>query len=134
MRKLKIFQKKALDMAGEQGSIGSRESNSDGGPGSGRFPKGSGGSDYAPKEYKKALIGATTSDGKQVKGVWQHAMDRVKQRNIYPSSVKAAITKGTSRPGNRPNRTVYERNGTRVVFDDSTNEVVTAIYLGKGKK
>ncbi len=106
----------------------------DGGPGSGRYPKGSGNSSFSDGSYAKALKGIKTSDGNVVKSIRKHAFDRAKERNIYPSSIKAALENAKPKPGNKPNRSVYEHNGTRAVYDYQKQQLVTVIYVGKGKQ
>jgi phage-related protein (TIGR01555 family) len=106
----------------------------DGGPGSGRYPKGSGKSSFSDGSYAKAIKGTKTSDGNIVKSIRKHAFDRAKERDIYPSSIKKALEKGKPKPGNRPNRSVYEHNGTRAIYDYEKKQLVTVIYVGKGKK
>ena len=74
---------KSLISSGENSII--KERNEDGGPGSGRYPKGSGGNkvDYkAAGEFTKTLKGTTASNGVQLKEVSGHAAYRMKSRNI----------------------------------------------------
>jgi len=86
------------------------------------------------KRYKSGIIGKKTSAGKQVKSVRDHAVDQAVERSIRIESINEALKKGKTRPGNKPNRTVYEYNDTHVVYDDLKNEVVTVIYKGNHKK
>lgn len=82
----------------------------------------------------KALTGATTHGGKKISGLWDHADRRMKEKDIHVESVKRALT-AEPRAGNVPGRSVYEKNGTRVVVEDKTMEIVTVVYKGKkGKK
>lgn len=106
----------------------------DGGSGSGRYPKGSGSSSYSDGAYAKAIKGTKTSDGRTVKSIRKHAFDRAKERNIFPSSIKAALQRAKPTAGNKPNRLVYEHNGTRAIYDTAKEQLVTAIYVGKGGK
>lgn len=118
----------------------------DGGPGSGRYPKGSGKGKGSEKQrgrststsktaYDKKLKGIKTSDGKVVKSIDPHVYKRGEERKIYPDTIAMALKKGTKRKGNTGDRTVYSHNGTEVVFDNPSSTVKTVIYKGKkGKK
>lgn len=114
--------------------IKSQTNQTDGGPGSGRYPKGSGNSDFSEQHYKSKLVGVKTSDGKTVKSIRNHAIERLQERNIYPDSAVKALTKGKPEPGNVKGRSVYNYNGTFIVYDNASDQIVTAIYKGKGKK
>ena len=81
-----------------------------------------------------AFTGLSTSDGKKVEQVHDHAMFKMEDRGIRPQSAVNAITKGKASAGNKPNRTVYSYNGTHVVYDDEAKMITTCIYKGKGKK
>lgn len=117
----------------------------DGGPGSGRYPKGSGkskgsGSQHSNSRstskaaYDKALKGIKTSDGKTVKAIDPHVYKRGAERKIYPDTMALALKNGSRRKGNTGNRTVYSYNGTEVVFDNDLLMVKSAIYKGKKAK
>lgn len=110
-------------------------SETDGGPGSGRYPKGSGESQYSPQAYKQAIEGVKTSDGKVVKSLSQHVLERATQRDVRPKSIKnALVSPDYTYPGNIGNRTVYVKKGTHVVYDNNSGAVVTTIYKGKKGK
>lgn len=117
----------------------------DGGPGSGRYPKGSGkskgsGSQHSNSKstskaaYDKALKGIKTSDGKTIKAIDPHVYKRGAERKIYPDTMALALKNGSRRKGNTGNRTVYSYNGTEVVFDNDLLMVKSAIYKGKKAK
>ena len=129
----KIFLPNSLDFMMLSDTIKAEGTNKDGGPGSGRYPKGSGKSQYSDESYKKALLGIQTTDGKKIKSIHGHAMNRMKERNIYPSSVATVLKKGNPSPGNVPGRTVYQYNGTHVVVVDDISQIRTVIYKGKVK-
>lgn len=124
---------KLLTVENSNATISEQQIN-DGGPGSGRYPKGSSSSSFSDGEYAKAIKGTKTSDGRIVKSIRKHAFDRAKERDIYPSSIKAALQRAKPTSGNKPNRLVYEHKGTRAIYDTASKELVTAIYLGKGGK
>jgi len=108
--------------------------NKDGGPGSGRYPKGSGGNQYIKDDYTKSVKGTVTSDSKIVMGIGDHAAVQAQDRNVYPDNIKRTLRSPQStKPGNTGNRTVYVRDGLHVILDNDTNMVVTVIYKGKGK-
>ena len=100
----------------------------------GKTGKATSGKKYSEAEYKKALIGSKTSDGKIVKGITHHAMSRMKERDIFPQSVRRSLENATPVPGNVSGRSVYDHKGTRVVVDDSTSYIWTVIYTGKEGK
>ena len=103
-----------------------------------RIAKSKKGEVASPEFQRKCLSvfkGAKTSDGKPVEKIHDHAMFKMEQRGIYPETACKALSMGKPSPGNRPDRTVYEQNGTFVVFDDKAKMVTTCIYKGKkGKK
>lgn len=115
----------------------------DGGGGSGatearpkRVPskKGEKPSEPFAEKSLSAFTGLKTSEGKSVEQVHDHAMFRMEGRGIRPESAVKAITKGKASAGNKPNRTVYEHNGTHVVYDEKAKMIISCIYKGKGKK
>lgn len=114
----------------------------DGGPGSGRYPKGSGEANEKSEPDKKslrqklndALVGQKTSDGKEIKSVHQHAVRRAGERHIKPQKALEALqSPDRTEPGNTGNRTCYFKGRVKVVFDNDTSEVKTVIDIGKGK-
>lgn len=90
------------------------------------------GSQLSNDPVARRLTGLKTSDGKTIKGVLQHAIDRMKEKNIYESSVKSAIVKGKKSPSRtKAGRSTYDYNGTRVVVQDNNSNIVTITYKGK---
>lgn len=77
------------------------------------------------------IIGQTTSTGKQVNSVSGHAVQRMRQRHVTAAKVAATLTSSDTKvtPGHTPNTKVYynEKDGTRVVFDEATGNVVTCM-------
>lgn len=102
--------------------------------GSGRSPKGNENSNFSKQNYKSKLIGVKTSDGKTVKSISNHAIERLQERNIYPDSAVKALEKGKPQPSKIEGRSEYYYNGTFIVYDNANNKIITAIYKGKGKK
>lgn len=122
-----------IDKYANSATIKSKDITEDGGPGSGRYPKGSGNSKFSESTYKKTIIGTKTVDGKKVKSIHPHAMKRMTSRNIYPNNVKAALKKGKASKGNVDGRTEYLFNGTKAIIQDNNGMLLTAIYVGKRK-
>lgn len=129
-----IFAEKSLDFSADEATIKPKSTNEDGGPGSGRYPKGSGNSKFSNSAYNKALLGMKTSDGKRVESIDPHLYKQAKVRDIHPKSVADALKYGKTTPGNISGRTVYSYRGTTVVFVDDIKQVKTAIYKGKSEK
>ncbi len=80
------------------------------------------------------LVGTKTSDGKIVKSVHPHAVERIKSRNVYPSSIKAALKNSKPTKGNKPNSLIYKHRGTEVVFGTLNNQITTVKYTGDKQK
>ena len=108
--------------------------NADGGPGSGRYPKGSGKKKTSQSDYQRELLGIKTSKGSVVKNLSKHFCDRAISRNIYPENIANALKKGKVTKGNTPNIDVYKYKGTNVMFDNKKKTVVTAIYRSEEKE
>ena len=87
---------------------------------------------YSLKEYKTALIGTTTSDGRRIKDVHPHVADNA-ERTVSPQNAKLALKKGRRNRGDKPKRSVYEFRGTRVIVHDPNMTIVTLYYRGKKK-
>lgn len=115
-----------------ENGIVSIQNTTDGGPGSGRYPKGSGGGFKG--KYDKAIKGIETSDGKEVKEIDPHLYKRAGERKVYPNKIAKALKEGETKEGNTGDRTVYIYKGTHVVFDNETSTVKTVIYKGKKSK
>lgn len=142
----KNLTKEPIDLGGKSPTIKLSITEGDGGPGSGNFghegrkgklggsSSGGGGTTFHNVDYEKALTGLTTSGGKVVKAIDPHLYKQAKKRNVYPSSISAALKKGRATPGNVPGRTVYTYRGTSVVFVDDIGQVKTVIYKGQRAK
>lgn len=144
--KMLISQNMQVDKSGNSSKINPQKTAEDGGSGSGNFghsgrkgqtggsTSNGGGSEFANEDYHKALNGLTTSAGKKVRSIDPHLYKQAKKRNVYPSSIAAALEKGTVSPGNLPGRSVYNYRGTAVVFVDDIEQVKTVIYKGQKAK
>jgi hypothetical protein len=110
----------------------------DGGPGSGRYPKGSGEETEKKslrQKLKDTLVGQKTADGEEIKSISSHATMRFGQRHIKPEKALDALQNpDKTKPGNsgEGNRTVYIKGKTRVVFDHDTQEIKTVYNRNRG--
>lgn len=78
------------------------------------------------KRYDDLLLDAKVMDRGTVSGIYDHFYDRVAQRNISPGDVIDCLKSPESTyPSGEPNRVVYRRKGIAVIFDYSTNEIIT---------
>lgn len=109
--------------------------NIDGGPGSGRYPKGSGEKNSLSNSEKKKitdrLVGKKTADGVTITGVSRHAFDRLGQRRISPGRAERVVTTGTPGNGNTSRTTTYDEPGCRAVVDNQSGKVVTFMWRSK---
>ena len=92
----------------------------------------------APAQTRAAtherLLGAKINGDGNVTKVTKHASERMKQRNIYPSSVRATLAKGECKPSEKyPDRFDYRYKNWLVVVD-ADGAIVTAVYKGKKEK
>lgn len=111
--------------------------NSDGGEGSGRYPKGSSDKDksasgYGKSDYENAVIGMKTGDNVEIKKCSEHAFKRVIERDIWPESVTNAL-KVKSIPA-EGGKVAHIHKGTHVYVDNKSGTVVTSIYKGGKRK
>jgi 8-oxo-dGTP pyrophosphatase MutT (NUDIX family) len=102
----------------------------DGGPGSGRYPEGSG--DNMPTEQQKktldgVLIGSKTSDGVEVKSISEHAYQRIVERGYGGSHIKGVLASVVPTAGNTADTRVYEKKGMKVVINYQTGKIVSVI-------
>lgn len=83
------------------------------------------------REYTKAIKGVKTVKGTEMKKVSVHAAARMKERNISPDDVRAALVgAGITYPGNskHPDAECYQHRGMRMVVS-SKGILITAIDL-----
>lgn len=120
----------------------------DGGPGSGRYPKGSGKGGGSPAgkggekksltgrqhlskkeraKYEKRLVGQTTSDGVTVKALSDHACDRIAQRGVSAHQIETMLQSTRVSPDKEhlDTRRCYDIKGKRLVLDFTDGTVVT---------
>ena len=85
------------------------------------------------KTISGAIIGTKTKDGIEIKSIKEYAFERFSERGYGASQVKGVYQKFDPKPGNKPNRNVYESDKVRVVVDIKTQELITVVRL-KGRR
>lgn len=78
------------------------------------------------------LIGVNTSDGVEIKGVRDHAYQRMGERKISVGRIKKTLLSEVKEDGNLPNTIKYHYNGGAVVVNTETGEIITCMWTGKG--
>ena len=109
----------------------------DGGPGSGRYPKGSGkridpvqATPEQIKIYDKTLKGANTIVGVPVRTIEDHAYNRAVERGATPDEVAEALADpdiqlpGDRKRGNAP---TFQKGRVKVAFDPKKDNIKTII-------
>ena len=121
-------------------------SNQDGGPGSGRYPKGSGEknkktprlSEKDKSKYNKRVVGLETSTGQKIKKISNHAYQRIAERKISVGRIEKTLkSKDFDNPGKEPGTIDYFTKGCKIsVADDGTIKTVMwgGQYNGRGDK
>ena len=84
------------------------------------------------QEFKRAIVGTKTQSDTIIKDIYDHAADRMIQRNISPQTVIDMLTSNsiTIFPGNVAARHCVQRDGIRIVYSDA-GDIVTAIVANK---
>ena len=104
----------------------------DGDTGSCRCPKGSGGdvdAETSRLHYDK-LIGVTAACGVVIKGISNHALERFVQRGISCEKANDVVVYAPIvYPGNTPGTICQQKDGLRVVINENTGNVITAVEL-----
>lgn len=123
--------------------ISSTPTNTDGGPGSGNFGHGGrkgqvGGSSgsLSPAEkgkITKRLVGQSTHDGVMIKSVSAHAFDRIGGRKISVGRVEKMMSQGKVSPGHTPDTRCYDADGSRMVLNTQTGNIVSIMWRTGGK-
>lgn len=82
------------------------------------------------KSFRKKLKGTNTVTGTVIDKVHTHACDRMAERKISAKDVKDVLeTAPITYPGNKGDRTCYQKGKFRIVVDNTTNQVRTVINL-----
>lgn len=80
------------------------------------------------KRYDKILIGSKTENGDVVKSIYDHFYDRAAQRNVSPGEILDCMKDpDITLPGNKHGRRTYQKNHVKVVYQQTTNELITII-------
>lgn len=133
-----------IDKSAKKDTIKYQATTVDGGPGSGNHghkgrPGQKGGSEHSlgPKEREKVekrLVGQTTHDGVEIRSVSEHAFDRIGGRKMSMGRIDRMRTEGVANPGNRPHTRCYDIEGSRMVIDTDSGNVMTVMWRGGRKK
>jgi phage-related protein (TIGR01555 family) len=101
----------------------------DGGPGSGRYPKGSGGLSNKDKaKYDRRILGRKTSTGTEIKSFSDHAYQRLAQRRISPKRMEDMLEVKPIQSKTNPNADLYRKNGAEIVLDRTNGKIVTIMW------
>lgn len=135
---------KPIDKSTKKDTIKYQSTIEDGGPGSGNHghkgrPGQKGGSEHSlgPKEkakITKRLVGQQTHDGITIRSVSSHAFDRIGGRKMSVGRIDRMRTEGVPSPGNRPHTRCYDIDGSRMVIDTESGNVMTVMWRGGRKK
>ena len=133
-----------IDKSVKTVTIKYQDTTKDGGPGSGNHghkgrPGQKGGSEHSlgPKEkakIEKRLVGQRTHDGVEIRSVSAHAFDRIGGRKMSVGRIDKMRTDGVPSPGNRPHTRCYDIEGSRMVVDTESGNVMTVMWRGGRKK
>ena len=133
-----------IDKSVKTVTIKYQDTTEDGGPGSGNHghkgrPGQKGGSEHSlgPKEkakIEKRLVGQRTHDGVEIRSVSAHAFDRIGGRKMSVGRIDKMRTDGVPSPGNRPHTRCYDIEGSRMVVDTESGNVMTVMWRGGRKK
>ena len=135
---------KPIDKSTKKDTIKYQSTIEDGGPGSGNHghkgrPGQKGGSEHSlgPKEkakITKRLVGQQTHDGITIRSVSSHAFDRIGGRKMSVGRIDRMRKEGVPSPGNRPHTRCYDIDGSRMVIDTESGNVMTVMWRGGRKK
>lgn len=139
-----LISENPIDKSAQKDTIKYQETIEDGGPGSGNHghkgrPGQQGGSEHSlsPKEkarIKKRLVGQMTHDGVKIRSISEHAFDRIGGRKMPVGRIDKMRTEGVPSPGNRPHTRCYDIDGSRMVIDTESGNVMTVMWRGGRKK
>ena len=139
-----IISENPIDKSAQSVTIKSQDTTEDGGPGSGNHghkgrPGQQGGSDHSLGAKEKAkitkrLVGQRTHDGIVIRSVSAHAFDRIGGRKMSVGRIDRMRTEGVPSPGNRPHTRCYDIDGSRMVIDTDSGNVMTVMWRGGRKK
>lgn len=129
---------KPIDFSPENNTIKSQETSEDGAPKGNQNAAGPHQRSHLSKadqeKYTKRIVGQKTSDGITVTGFWNHAFDRIAQRNMSMGQIEKLLQNGQVSPDKTyPNRNCYDVPGKRLVLDKNTGEIVTIEWRKQNK-
>jgi len=90
--------------------------------------------DQQKQTFLGVVVGAKAKNGTCITGMIDHAIEQATSRGYGASHIKNVIETGDYTPGNKPNRTAFEKNGLRVIVDDNDGKIVTVIRIHKRKR
>lgn len=137
-------EEKTIDLTSKNDTIILPTTSQDGGPGSGNHghmgrPGQKGGSEHSLSQQEKAriekrLVGQKTHDGVEIRSVSAHAFDRIGGRKMSVGRIDRMRNEGVPSPGNRPHTRCYDIDGSRMVVDTESGNVITVMWRGGRKK
>ena len=102
----------------------------------GQFNNSPRGKQARPKQTRESierdLIGVKTSDGRVIKSIDPHAMDRILNRDIYTYNIVNSLKKAKPKNGNKKDCLLYDYKTTRVIVGTRNNQISSVVYR-KGK-
>lgn len=105
----------------------------DGGPGSGRYPRGSVGLSSSEKsKINERIVGYETSDGIKINKISNHAFDRVGSRKVSLGRIEKTLSSSKKEAGHTEDTIKYHYNGGAAIVSKS-GVLVTYMWTG-GKK
>ena len=101
----------------------------------GRFSGGGGSSstkntlsEKEKSKIQKKLVGQKTHDGIEIKSISNHAFDRIGERKMSIGRINRMRTEGKTSPGNNPNTRCYDVDGSRMVLDTNSGNIITVMW------
>lgn len=91
---------------------------------------------FSDKSYNEAIKGIRVSvTDIVISGITRHAMNRLRERSIFPKTLKRVLTDGEIKQyKNEENILNVTTESYRIGVDKTTGNVVTAIYIKKDKR
>lgn len=79
-------------------------------------------------------MGQKTHDGVEIRSVSAHAFDRIGGRKMSVGRIDRMRNEGVPSPGKRPHTRCYDIDGSRMVVDTESGNVITVMWRGGRKK
>ena len=77
------------------------------------------------------MIGVKTSDGRVIKSVHSHAMDRILSRDTYTYNIVNSLKKAKPKRGNNKDSLLYDYGTTRVIVGTRNDQISSVVYDDK---